>query len=139
MGLFDLFSKGSGKKGEKGEKKSNPASKYAEKAGDKRAQNYDRQEAIQNLADLGTVESAAALLKRFTFMIDPSITDQEEKEAAFNGILRAGNKEWPAPTSVLGIPFTAIGVAEVAGAEPVTLRGGFTTSGGHDHLSPPRR
>src|SRR5450759_3244524 len=24
------------------------------------------------------------------------------------GILRAGNKEWPAPTSVLGIPFTAV-------------------------------
>jgi len=24
------------------------------------------------------------------------------------GILRSGNKEWPAPTSVLGIPFTAV-------------------------------
>ena len=30
------------------------------------------------------------LLKRFTFHMDPSITDQEEKDAAFRGILRAG-------------------------------------------------
>jgi hypothetical protein len=28
-------------------------------------------------------------LKRFTFQIDPSITDQEEKEAAYRGILNA--------------------------------------------------
>jgi HEAT repeat protein len=30
------------------------------------------------------------LLKRFTFHMDPSITDQEEKDAAFRGILKAG-------------------------------------------------
>jgi HEAT repeat protein len=86
MGLFDLFR--GGKKGE--EKKSNPAAKWAERAADKRAQNYDRQEAIQALAEMGTPEAAAALLKRFTFQVDPSITDQEEKEAAFSGILKAG-------------------------------------------------
>jgi HEAT repeat protein len=39
---------------------------------------------------LGTAEAAAALLKRFTFTMDPSITDQEEKEGAYNGILNAG-------------------------------------------------
>lgn len=88
MGLFDLF-KG-GKKNDKGEKKSSPAAKYAERAGDKRAQNHDRGEAIQALADMGTADAAAALLKRFTFVIDPSITDQEEKDLAFEGILRAG-------------------------------------------------
>jgi hypothetical protein len=87
MGLFDLF-KGGGK--DKGDKKSNPAAKWAEKAGDKRAQNYDRQEAIQALADMATPEAAAALLKRFTFQIDPSITDQEEKDLAFRGVLAAG-------------------------------------------------
>src|SRR5208282_461089 len=32
------------------------------------------------------------LLKRFTFHSDPSITDQEEKDAAFRGILRAGQE-----------------------------------------------
>src|SRR5512140_1328837 len=88
MGLFDLF-KGGGK-GEKGDKKANAAAKWAEKAADKRAQNYDRQEAIQALADMGTPEAAAALLKRFTFLIDPSITDQEEKDLAFRGVLNAG-------------------------------------------------
>jgi HEAT repeat protein len=88
MGLFDLF-KG-GQKKEKGGKKANPAAKWAEKAGDKRAQNYDRQEALQALAEMGTPEAAAALLKRFTFHMDPSITDQEEKDLAYRGVLRAG-------------------------------------------------
>lgn len=87
MGLFDLFKSG-GK--DTAEKKSNAAAKWAERAADKRAQNYDRQEAIQALAEMGTPEAAAALLKRFTFLIDPSITDQEEKDAAFRGVLKAG-------------------------------------------------
>jgi hypothetical protein len=39
---------------------------------------------------MGTADAAAALLRRFTFHIDPSITDQDEKDAAFNGILKAG-------------------------------------------------
>ena len=48
MGFFDLFGKGGGRRGEKGESgKGNPAAKFAERAADKRAQNYDRQEAIQ--------------------------------------------------------------------------------------------
>jgi len=85
MGLFDLF-KGE-KKGGKGSKAS-PAAKWAERI-EKRAQNYDRQEAIQALAEMATPEAVEALLKRFTFHIDPSITDQEEKESAFRGILRA--------------------------------------------------
>jgi hypothetical protein len=86
MGLFDLF------KGTKGDEKpkASPAAKWANVAGDKRAQNYDRQEAIHALADMGSAEAAAALLRRFTFKIDPSITDQEEKDVAFSGILKAG-------------------------------------------------
>ena len=87
MGLFDIFkSKG----GAGGDKKSNAAAKWAEPAASKRAQAYDRQEAIQELSKLGTAEAAEALLKRFTFAIEPSITDQEEKELAFEGILKAG-------------------------------------------------
>jgi HEAT repeat protein len=87
MGLFDRF-----KGGAKGETKGKATSfaRWAEKAGDKRAQDYDRQEAIRELADLGTPEAVEALLKRFGFTIDPSITDQDEKDAAFRGILRAG-------------------------------------------------
>jgi hypothetical protein len=89
MGLFDLF-KGKSDKDKGNTPRSNPADKWAERAGDKRAQNYDRQEALSALAQMKTPEAAAALLKRFTFNIDPSITDQEEKELAFQGVLAAG-------------------------------------------------
>jgi HEAT repeat protein len=83
MSFFDLF------KGEKKKAKTSPAAKYADRL-EKRAQNYDRQEAIQQLAEMATPDAAGVLLKRFTFHMDPSITDQEEKESAFRGILRAG-------------------------------------------------
>jgi hypothetical protein len=85
MGLFDLFkAKGDDKP------KASPAAKWANVAGDKRAQNYDRQEAIGALAAMGSADAVGALLRRFTFVVDPSITDQEEKDLAFNGVLRAG-------------------------------------------------
>lgn len=87
MGLFDLF-KGRSKEG--GERKSNPAAKWAEAAGSKRAQSYDRQEAIAELCKLKSPEAVEALLKRFTFTTDPSITDEEEKDAVFEGIVAAG-------------------------------------------------
>ena len=90
MGLFDFFKGGSGK-GEDGKKKSS-ASRWAEAAGSKRAQPYDRQEAITELGKIGTAEAVEALLKRFTFGTDPSITDQEEKEGAYEGILKAGKE-----------------------------------------------
>lgn len=90
MGLFDLF-KGKAK-GDGGEKKSSPAAKWAEAAGNKRAQAYDRQEAIAELCKLRSADAVEALLRRFTFSIDPSITDQEEKDAAFEGILAAGRE-----------------------------------------------
>src|SRR5580698_3871491 len=82
MGLFDRF------RGGPADKKASPAGKWADRI-EKRAQNYDRQEAIQALAEMATADAVEALLKRFTFHIDPSITDQEEKESAFRGILRA--------------------------------------------------
>lgn len=88
MGLFDLFKSKSSEGGER--KKPSAAAKWAEAAGSKRAQNYDRQEAIHELSKLATADAVAALLKRFTFSIEPSITDQEEKELAFDGILKAG-------------------------------------------------
>ncbi|WP_394827177.1 hypothetical protein [Pendulispora albinea] len=90
MGLFDLFKSGSKDKAEKRDPKAAAAAKWAERAGDKRAQNYDRQEALHALAEMKTAEAAAALLKRFTFSIDPSITDQDEKDTAFAGIIAAG-------------------------------------------------
>jgi HEAT repeat protein len=65
-------------------------------AGDKKAQTYDRMEAIQQLAEMKTPDAAAALLKRFTFVIDPTITDQEEKDVAFQGVIAAGDEVVPA-------------------------------------------
>ncbi|MGH7434949.1 MAG: HEAT repeat domain-containing protein, partial [Polyangiaceae bacterium] len=83
MGLFDRLMGGSS------DKKASPAAKWADRM-ERRAQNYDRQEAITALSDMGTPEAVELLLKRFTFHMDPSITDQEEKDAAFQGVLRAG-------------------------------------------------
>jgi len=88
MGLFDLF-KGNPKADPKQRSKRNPASKWADRV-EKRVQNYDRQEAIQALSEMGTADAVQILLRRFTFHMDPSITDQEEKDSAFRGILRAG-------------------------------------------------
>jgi HEAT repeat protein len=88
MGFFDRFKSGSADKGRPGIKPS-PAAKWADRV-EKRAQTYDRQEALAALADMGTPEAAGVLLKRFTFHIDPSITDQEEKDTAFQGVLKAG-------------------------------------------------
>lgn len=80
MGFLDLF----------GKSKSSPVQKHAERARNKRAQAPDRWDSIQALASMGTSEAVEALLPRFTFYVDPSITDQEEKEAAFDGVVRAG-------------------------------------------------
>lgn len=64
--------------------------KHAERVANKRAQAYDRWESIQALAQMHTRESVEALLPRFTFYVEPSITDQEEKDAAFTGIVESG-------------------------------------------------
>jgi hypothetical protein len=96
MGLFDFLKKGSTPPPAKG---ATPLSKKvagpAKLVSDKRAQAYDRSEAIRQLAELETAEAAEALLKRFTFTIDPSITDQEEKEAAYEGVVRVGEAAVP--------------------------------------------
>jgi hypothetical protein len=92
MGVFDFLkgkSKTSASERPKGSDKN--VVRFAE-AISKRAQNYDRQEALDALAKLATADAASALLKRFTFVIEPSITDQEERETAFRGIIAAGEE-----------------------------------------------
>ncbi len=88
MGLFDLF------KGKKGaadaSQAARDASKWENKATDRREQPGIRGEAIEHLAKMGTPEAAAILLRRFTFTIDPSIIDQDEKDVAIDGIVAAG-------------------------------------------------
>ncbi|MBW2529065.1 MAG: HEAT repeat domain-containing protein [Deltaproteobacteria bacterium] len=90
MGLFDFFRRGNKDGADGGRPKDRKFAGLVKTATDKRAQAYDREEAIRGLYALGTPDAAQALLKRFTFKIDPSITDQEEKALAFDGIVRVG-------------------------------------------------
>ena len=120
MGFLDFFKRSdnrSEKLGQKAVPMRREVARFAETASKKRAQNYDRQEAIAGLADLAQplenaaelektekgrallaeheqtrVEAAGALLKRFDFVMDPTITDQEEKQTAFEGIRAVGEK-----------------------------------------------
>jgi HEAT repeat protein len=78
MGLFDVFKGGGG------------LQKHIARVANKRAQKHERWESIQTLADDGSEEAIRALLTRFTIRVDPSITDGEEKNAAFQGIVRHG-------------------------------------------------
>jgi len=79
MGLFDVF-KGGG----------SGLAKHITRVANKRAQQHERQESIQVLANHGSEEALRALLTRFTLRVDPSITDGEEKNAAFLGVVQNG-------------------------------------------------
>lgn len=78
MGLFDVFKGGGGIK------------KHVARVANKRAQQHERWESIQVLANDGSDEAIRALLTRFTIRVDPSITDGEEKNSAFEGIVKHG-------------------------------------------------
>ena len=80
MGLFDVLKGGGGS-----------LKKHIARVGNKRAQQHERWESIQLLAKDGSDEAIRALLVRFTIRVDPSITDGEEKNAAFNGIVQHGD------------------------------------------------
>jgi hypothetical protein len=88
MGIFDFLSKN------KSDQTPRPSPKEVARLerllGNKLSQNFDRQEAIQELGRMGTARAASALLKRFDWVLDPSITDQEEKESCMRGIVSVG-------------------------------------------------
>jgi hypothetical protein len=89
MGLFDFL----GKKKDDGapkKKSEREIARLGRLVQNKLSQNYDRQEAIEELGKMATPEAAAALLKRFDWTMDPSITDQEEKDSAVRGLVAAG-------------------------------------------------
>lgn len=86
MGLFDFFSKNR----EERPRSTRDLARLERLMGSKLSQNYDRQEAIDELTKMADASSAAVLLKRFDWHLDPSITDQEEKEACARGISAAG-------------------------------------------------
>jgi HEAT repeat protein len=86
LGLFDIFSKSK----EDRPKSGKDVARLERLVANKLSQNYDRQEAIEELSKIGSAASARALLKRFDWHLDPSITDQEEKETCLRGIVAAG-------------------------------------------------
>lgn len=90
MGLFDLFSKKGAGDGKSKEAGSREVLRLSRIVGNKMSQNYDRQEAIEQLGAMANAEGARALLRRFDFSMEPSIVDQDEKEAAARGIVAAG-------------------------------------------------
>lgn len=86
MGLLSIFGKKSPE---------DIAKKHAARVADKRGYAPDRWESIRTLSELAHPDAAKVLLQRFTFRTDPSITDQEEKELAFRGIVAAGEAAVP--------------------------------------------
>lgn len=87
MGLFDFFRK---KAALPSRPQTREIARLERLVSNKLSQNFDRQEAIDQLGKIGTGEAAAVLLKRFNWHLDPSITDHEEKAAAVDGIVNAG-------------------------------------------------
>jgi HEAT repeat protein len=81
VGLFDFLNK-------KGAQ--TPVQKLQAKVLDKRGMAPDRWDAIQALSKIDSEEAIEALLLRFTFKTDPSITDQEEKDSVFNAVVQKG-------------------------------------------------
>ncbi len=55
----------------------------------------DRQMALESLAELGTEEAIDALLQRYTFRIDQTIGDEEEKRLVFESLVRLGSPAVP--------------------------------------------
>ncbi len=84
MGLFD-FLRG------KNSNAVDPLLKHAERVLDKRAMSPDRFASIEYLCNVGSDEAWRALLPRFNFTVDPSITDREEKQFIFERISEAGD------------------------------------------------
>ncbi len=85
--------------------------KHAKRVASRRAYAPDRWESIRFLANLGTEAAATALLQRFDFTSDPTITDQEEKEAVFEALRELGEPVVIGPllkhcrsTKSLGLP-----------------------------------
>lgn len=88
MGLFDIFRKSD--RPAQG-KAAREIARLERLVSNKLSQNFDRQDALEQLGKIATADAAAVLLKRFNWYLDPSITDQEEKELAVRGIVAAGD------------------------------------------------
>lgn len=84
MGLFDLF-----RRKDSPESTDRELVRLKKMVASKLSQNLDRQDALERLAQMGTAEAAEVLLTRFSWTLDPSITDQDEKALALSGVILA--------------------------------------------------
>ncbi|MBN1203462.1 MAG: HEAT repeat domain-containing protein [Myxococcaceae bacterium] len=87
MGIFDLFSGGSGP-----EKALKLKPKVTQKYGDPAS----RQKAIQQLGEMKIPEAVSVLLARFTVTVEPLTTDADEKEHVFE-LIKGFGKDAVAP------------------------------------------
>jgi hypothetical protein len=82
-------------------KKKGSIPKHGKRVADRRAQAPDRWESIQTLGRVATGEleaqggtaqdAVAALLRRYTIVVDPSITDGEEREEVLRWVVSCGD------------------------------------------------
>ncbi len=111
MSLFDRFKKTSDAKSKAGKV---DLTRFEKLVSTKLSQELDRQDAIQQLSRVGSAQAVAILLKRFNWHLDPSITDQDEKELVVEGVVAAGDvalepiREYCRRAETLTWPFKAL-------------------------------
>lgn len=88
MGLADFFTK-------EGRQARN-LQKMIQRASDKHAQSPDRFRALELLRDDGSQEAIIGLLRRFSFVYDKTIEDEQEKEWIYHELAAMGTKVLPA-------------------------------------------
>ena len=88
MGWFDRFKNSSDTRSRAGKA---DLGRFERLVSTKLSQELDRQDAIHQLSRVGTAQAVTILLKRFNWHLDPSITDQDEKELVLEGIVAAGD------------------------------------------------
>lgn len=87
MSLADLFSKEA--------RARNNLKKTIARAADKHAQSGDRFRALEQLRDDGSPAAIGGLLRRFSFVYDKSIEDEQEKEWVYQTLAEMGAKILP--------------------------------------------
>jgi hypothetical protein len=87
MGLFDLLSKEGRKAG--------TLRRNLERAVKKDAQHPDRMRALEILREEGSPEAVYGLLRRFSFVYDKTIEDEQEKDWVFHSICELGESVLP--------------------------------------------
>jgi hypothetical protein len=87
LGLADFFSKEG--------RQARSLQKMIQRASDKHAQSPDRFRALELLRDDGSSEAVMGLLRRFSFVYDKTIEDEQEKEWVYHELVGMGTRIVP--------------------------------------------